>query len=70
MRIDEVTGAGTYKCDKSFSNLSTGDTYREQFRRLILPSSEINYQITFKEHSDIFRYYLQASKTDLDQKLL
>ena len=69
MRIDEVTGAGTYKYDNIFSNLSMGDTYREEFRFFILPGTDINYQITFRKHSDILPYYLQASKTALDQKL-
>ena len=31
MRIDEVTGAGTYNYDNIFGHLSTGDTYREEF---------------------------------------
>ena len=70
MRIDVVTGAGTYKYDKIFSNLSTGDTYREEFRLFILPGTDINYQITFRKHSDILPCYLQASKTTLDQNLL
>ena len=59
MRIDEVTGAGTYIYDNNFSNLSTGDTDREEFRCFLLPGTEINYQITFKKHSDIFQYYPQ-----------
>ena len=28
MRIDVVTGVGTYKYDNIFTNVSTGDTYR------------------------------------------
>ena len=70
MRIDEVTGAGTYKYDHIFCNLSTGYIYREEFRLFILPGMDINYQITFRKHSDILPCYLQASKTALDQKLL
>ena len=70
MRIDEVTGTGTYKYDHILSNLTTGDTYREEFRLFILPGTELNYQITFQKHFDIFPCYLQASKTALDQKLL
>ena len=68
--IDEATGAGTYIYDKIFCNWSMGDNYREEFRRFILARTEINYQITFKKHSDTFQYYLRASKTALDQKLL
>ena len=70
MRIDEVRGAGTYKYDHIFTNLSTGDTYREEFRLLILPGLDINYQITFGKHSGIFQDYQQAYKTALIQKLL
>ena len=69
-RIDDVTGAGTYKYDHIFTNLRTGDTYREEFRLFILPGTDINYHITFRKHSDILPCYLQASKTALDQKLL
>ena len=70
MRIDVVTGAGTYKYDHIFSNLRTGDTYREEFCLFTLPRPEINYHITFKKPSAILPCYLQASKTGLDQKLL
>ena len=70
MRIDGVTGAGTYKYDNIFSNLSTGDSYREKYRLFILPGTDINYQITFRKRSDILSYYLQSSKTSLDRKLL
>ena len=70
MRIDVVTVALTYKYYKMFTNLRTGDTYREEFRHFILPGTDINYQITFIKHSDILPCYLQASKTALDQKLL
>ena len=70
MRIDDVTGAGTYKYDHIFSNLCTGDTYSEEFRLFILNGTEINYQITFKKDSDILPDYLRASKNALDQKLL
>ena len=67
IRIDDVTGAGTYKYDHIFSNLRTGDTYREEFCLFTLPRPEINYQITFKKPSAILPCYLQASKTGLDQ---
>ena len=70
MRIDEVTGADTYIYDHIFSYLSTGDTYSEDFCLFIFNGTEINYQLTCKKHSDTFQYYLQASKTALDQKLL
>ena len=70
MRIDEVTEAGTYKYYNSFSYLSTGDTYIEELCCFILTCTDIIHQITFKEHSDIFQYYLRASKTALHQKLL
>ena len=70
MRIDEVTVNGTYNYDNIYGNLSTRDTYREEFRLFILPGTELNYQITFQKHSYILPCYLQASKTALDQKLL
>ena len=70
MRIDEVTGTWTYNSDNIFGHLSTGDTYREEFRLFILPWTEINYQFTFQKHSDMFPCYLQASETALDQTLL
>ena len=53
MRFDEVTVAGTYKYDHIFTHFSTGDTYREEFRLFILPGTDINYQTTFRKHSDI-----------------
>ena len=70
MRIDEVTVAGTYKYGHISRHLSTGDTYRAEFRFYILPGSKINYIISFKKLDDIFPDYLRASKTALDQKLL
>ena len=70
IRIDDVTGAGTYKYDHIFSNLRTGDTYREEFCLFIPSGTDINNQITFRKHSHIIPCYLQASKTALDQKLL
>ena len=59
MRIDVVTGAGPYKYDHIFTNVSTGDTYREEFHLLILFWTDINYQITFRNHSDTL-YYQQV----------
>ena len=69
MRNDKVTGAGTYKYDKLLSNLSAGDTYREECRLFILPGTDINYQITFRKHSDTL-HYQQVPLTTLAQKLL
>ena len=69
-RIDEVTGAQTYKFDHIFTSLCTSGTYRHDFCLFILPGTNINYQITFRKNSDILPCYLQASETTLVQKLL
>ena len=62
MRIDDVTVAGAYKEDHIFRHLSTGDSYRAEFRLCILPEMDKTIKSVLRSFLTYFQIICELLK--------